>query len=187
MELAPGADEGIRERVGASVAITESIPLVAFPLKPLRRHLPVDLNYLGLWIAPCFVLQGYFSCRLLHALGVAGARAVAGAVLLCVLPFMAARATIHMAIASHWLLTAALWIYLEAIRDPARFARWIVLMPLAATINPYLFVTISPVFAASSVALLWKGPVNERRRVLCRRSRPGACPSSRSTSWDTEP
>ena len=91
---------------------------------------------------------------------------MAGAVLLCVLPFMAARATIHMAVASHWLLTAALWIYFDAIRAPARFARWIALMPLAALINPYLFVTISPVFAASAVALLWKGPVNERRRVL---------------------
>ena len=162
----PGLLKGYASGVGASVAITDSIPLVAFLLKPLDAMLPVDFNYLGLWIALCFVLQGYFSCRLLHALGVTGVRAVVGATLLCVLPFMAARATLHIPLASHWLLTAALWIYFAAIRDPALFARWIALMPLAALINPYLFVTISPVFVANGAALLWKWPRNERRRVL---------------------
>jgi hypothetical protein len=130
-----GLLKGYASGVGTSVAITDSIPLVAFLLKPLDAMLPVDFNYLGLWIAPCFVLQGYFSCRLLHALGSpVPARWPARSCCACC-PLMAARATLHIALASHWVLTAALWIYLEAIRDPARFARWIALMPLAALIS----------------------------------------------------
>src|SRR4051812_10213683 len=114
----PGLLRSYSSGVGASVAITDSIPLAAFLLKPLDALLPADFNYLGLWIALCFTLQGFFSCRLLQALGVGGARAVAGAMLITVLPFMAARATVHIPLASHWLFTAALWIYLEAARDP---------------------------------------------------------------------
>ena len=153
----PGLLQNYASSIGASIAITDSLPLVAFALKPFGAFLPPDFNHLGLWIAACFILQGVFSFHLLRALDLTVPRALMGATLLCLLPFMATRATLHVPLASHFLHTAALWIYLEAIRDPRRCIRWSVLLPLATMIQPYIFVTISPVFAASFVALFWRG------------------------------
>jgi hypothetical protein len=161
----PGLIVNYANAIGASVAITDSVPLAAFVLKPLDGFLPPDFNHLGLWIALSFALQGVFSYHLLRVLGLSVERALPGALLLCLLPFMAARATLHVPLASHWLLTAALWLYLDSVRTPRHFVRWCVLLPVAAMVQPYLFVMVGPVFVACLAALLWKGPAGARRAV----------------------
>ena len=150
----------------ASVGLTDSVALLAFLLKPFNALLPPAINYLGLWIAACFVLQGWFAYRLLEAMRLPRGRAVLGAALLCLMPFMAARATLHIPLASHFLLLAALYVYIVAVREPERFRGWCVLLPLAVLIQPYLFTTISPVFGASILVLLWKGDRYVRRRTV---------------------
>ena len=162
----PGLLANYAQGLGASIALTDSIALVAFALKPFQALLPPIFNYLGLWIALCFALQGYFGYRVLRCLGVSAARAAAGALLLCVLPFMISRATLHVPLASHWLLLAALQVYLDAIREPRRFRRWSLLLPVSILVNAYLFTAIAAVFLASAAALLWKAEASARRSIL---------------------
>ena len=162
----PGMLHTYAQGVNASVGLTDSIPLPALLLKPFDALLPPAVNYLGVWVALCFVLQGWVACRLLEALGLPPGRAVLGALLLCAMPFMVARATLHIALASHFLLLWAILVYVEALRLPRRFAAWCALLPIAAIVNPYLLATVSPVFAASTLAQLWKGPREARKRTL---------------------
>jgi hypothetical protein len=43
--------------VGTSVALTDSIPIVALFFKVLSPLLPPDFQYLGLWLLLCFIMQ----------------------------------------------------------------------------------------------------------------------------------
>ena len=45
---------------GTSIGYTDSLPLVAFLLKPISPLLPMPFQYLGLWLTACFALQGYW-------------------------------------------------------------------------------------------------------------------------------
>jgi hypothetical protein len=167
---------------GASVAITDSLPLVSFLLKPFDAWLPPDFNHLGIWIAVSYVLQGYFSYRLLAAMGVSAGRALAGAFLMCLMPFMAARATWHVPLVSHWLCTAALWLYLESAREPRRFIGWSVLLPVAAMIQPYIFPPSRPCSRRASSRSRGRVPGSIGRASPHRARSRWRFPRSRSTS-----
>jgi hypothetical protein len=164
----PGLLKGYGDGLVASIALTDSIALVAMPLKPFQALLPVEFNYLGIWIALSFALQGLFGYRLLCAMGVQPIRAVACAGVFCVMPMLAARATLHVPLASHFVILAAFETYIASTRQPSRFAAWCILIPATALIQAYLLIAIAPVFIASAAALLWKGDADTRRAVALR-------------------
>jgi hypothetical protein len=45
---------------GSSVVYTDSIPLLAIPLKSIQWLLPKNFQYFGLWMLICYALQGVF-------------------------------------------------------------------------------------------------------------------------------
>ena len=51
---------------GSSVSLTDSIPLFAFVFKPLTFWFDLPFQYFGLWIFLCFLLQSYFSSKILE-------------------------------------------------------------------------------------------------------------------------
>jgi hypothetical protein len=61
----PGVIEGYAHAPdGTAIGFTDSIPLVAFVLKPIANFLPMPFQYLGVWILICFALQGMFGVLL---------------------------------------------------------------------------------------------------------------------------
>ncbi len=140
---------------GLSASFTDLVPIVALPLATLDRWLPRDFQYFGLLIALHAVLQAWFGFRLAGQL--AGGRrlaALGGGLLLLLAPAFWQRFGGHFALSAHWILLAALLIYLQA----GRPARWRGLLGVALLIwvaggyNPYLLAMA----ALLLLAALWR-------------------------------
>ena len=143
----PGAIRSYGHPVGTSVVFTDSIPLVAIPLKALAAVLPSEFQYFGLWILLSFGLQGLFAGLLVGRLTQSPSALALGSALLVLSPPMALRAFCHTALVSHWLLLAAIYGYLQRRRK----SFWAILLSGATLVNFYLFCMAGVLWAASLV------------------------------------
>ena len=50
--------------VGSTIIYTDSLPLMAILFKPFSKFLPVDFQYLGMWILICYILTAYFGYKI---------------------------------------------------------------------------------------------------------------------------
>lgn len=138
---------GVSPRFGlelaSSVAFTDSLPLVALALKPLRSVLPEAFQYTGLWIAACFALQAWFAMLLLSRWTDDDVLLAAGAGFFVLAPPFLWRLHGHYALLGHWLVLAALALYLRR-----RFAawRWLALLAVGSLVHPYLLAMALAVF-----------------------------------------
>jgi hypothetical protein len=136
---------------GTSIGYTDSLPIVAFVLKPFSALLPQPFQYLGLWLTMCFAAQGWWGARLAGFWTRNSVAQLCAAALLVLTPTLLNRAA-HPALCAQWLLLWATGIYL----------RWrpgdrVPLLPVAALgliaglVHPYLAVMILAVLSALAV------------------------------------
>jgi hypothetical protein len=141
---------------GTSVARTDSVPWAALLFKPFSGLLPVDFQYIGLWLALGFMLMGYFGARLVESITSRPAHQVLGGVLLALSPLMASRFG-HPSLVSHWLVLALLWLHLRRVPDSRTAWRGVALAAffnaVAAGTHPYLVAMLFPLAAALTVRL----------------------------------
>ena len=60
-----GASPNYGVGFASSIMFTDSIPLIAIPLKYLSFLLPHEFQYFGMWILAAFVLQAWFAWKML--------------------------------------------------------------------------------------------------------------------------
>lgn len=143
--------------IGTSIGLLDAVPLVAVALRPFGPLLPEPFQYLGPYMALCFVLQAWFGFSLCRRLFPSHANfAALGSMLFVLAPPMTQRAFGHVALMSQWTIVAALDAYF---RDPnTRPARWMVrpwiVLAIAAGLNPYIGVMCLLVTAAAIARLL---------------------------------
>jgi hypothetical protein len=148
--------------LGTSVALTDSIPLVAIPLKVLSGWLPPTLQYFGLWLLASFVLQGVFGALLLRLFTARVWLQAAGAALLVLSPALIIR-IVHPALTAHWLLLAALWWTLRAMSSaspPTQTvygAGWLLLLAAATATHAYLAFMLLVLMSAAYAGQLLAG------------------------------
>ncbi|MCC7124369.1 MAG: hypothetical protein IT178_05940 [Acidobacteria bacterium] len=135
----PGLIDGFYAPVGTAIGFTDSIPLMAFALRPFEAWLPDTFQYIGPWLLICFTLQGAFAAALMARWTPnVAAQALAGA-LTVLLPTLLARIG-HPSLCAHWLL---LWALIIATREGAsrhRLPEWIAIGLIAGLVHPYLAV-----------------------------------------------
>lgn len=137
-QMPPGRIAGYFEPIGSAIAYTDSIPLVALPLKLFSSVLPNPLQYLGLWILLCCALQGFFGALLISTWTKRKAPQVLGGILLVLVPTLFARIT-HPALCAHWLLLWALWLHWREPAPPRReLADHAALGLASGLVHPYL-------------------------------------------------
>lgn len=153
---------------GVSIAFTDSIPLLALPLKLLRAWLPPDFHYFGLWHVAIYLLQAVAAVYLMRALG---ARTVFAALIAAGFalswPALLMRFG-HTSLLTHALILFALGVYFRA-RDErlslhAAGWRFVLIIGLAMMVHPYLMAMCYAVFAAhladqSLTRRAWKSSV----------------------------
>jgi hypothetical protein len=143
-QLPLGAYFGYLHPVGSAVALTDSMPWIAFVLKPFSAWLPVDFQYIGAWMALCFSLQGVMGALLMRRFSSDAWCRAFGGVLIASSPALLWR-TAHDTLVAHWLILGMLALYLRAPGD-ARGARTVALALLlllfSAGIQPYLAVMV---------------------------------------------
>jgi Family of unknown function (DUF6311) len=125
--------------VDVTLAYTDSLPLLALPMKLLSPVLPDPLQYIGPWLAACFVLQGVFGALLTSAFSPKPLHATLGGALFALSPVLMTRVG-HDSLCAHWLLLALLWLNL---REQATARRSVIaavaLVMVAAAVHPVLW------------------------------------------------
>lgn len=151
---------------GASIAITDSIPLAALLFKLLLGVGPTDFHYFGVWHLIGYLLQGLATVYLLERLGVRSWLAVlVGCTLALTFPVLVyPRRLGHTALISHGLLILGLALYYRLVDlRPAARSRSILafatLIQASLLIHPYLFAMMLPLGGCALIEVV-------RRRLL---------------------
>lgn len=139
--------------ISSSIVFSDSIPLIAIPLRFFNSYLSQPFQYFGFYILAIFLLQVYFAWKLIGLI-VKGRDLPSTAIRLLVAglflfsPPLFWRLTQHIALASHFLILAAIYLALKPFSE-YKFSTWLVLLSLAALIHFYLFFMLAVIFIAT--------------------------------------
>ena len=146
----PGLIHAYYYPLGTSIGFTDSVPLMAFLLKPMQALLPATFQYLGVWLLICFGLQGLFGALIARIWTGRVPAQLAGAALFVLMPTLLIRVG-HPALCAHWLLLWAFWIALRQDGAGPRAWEWAALGLLAGLIHPYLAVMTLALLGAAAI------------------------------------
>ena len=149
----PGASPNYGLELANSVALVDALPLFAFPFKLLGPWLPEYFQYWGWWHLTCFVLQAVFAVLIAHELRLSRVIGLAAALLCVISPAFLARLDVHMALSGHWVLLAAIWLYVR--RAPPPLWAWPLLLGTVSAIHGYLLVMVFAIYVAAIAQRLW--------------------------------
>lgn len=138
-----------------SVALSDSLPLFALPLKLVAPWLPEHVQFWGYWHLLGFMLQALFALLIARELRLPLALGFV-AVLFCLFqPVFLRRIDVHMALSGHWTILAGLYLYLR--RSPPPLYAWPLLLTALAAIHGYLLAMVFAFWLAALVQRAWLG------------------------------
>ncbi|WP_185984514.1 DUF6311 domain-containing protein [Aureimonas mangrovi] len=140
--------------VSSALIYSDSLPILAIPLKALGTLFPDGGQYFGIWVLACFVLQACFAYKIAGFITADPILRVLIAGFAAFAPPMVWRLHGHISLVSHFLILAGFYLFLCSLtaRRPLAFA---VLLAAAAAIHSYLFVMVAAIWAASLLQSLW--------------------------------
>lgn len=124
---------------GYSMAMTDSIPIVAIFLKLVSRILPESFQYFGIWYLINLYLVFIFSYRIAIKLLGSKLPSLMTAILASLMPAMYFRAG-HVALSSFFIIFAALYLALNK-PDKKNLISFVALNCIAIMIHPYFYLT----------------------------------------------
>jgi hypothetical protein len=130
---------------GTSIVFTDSLPLFAIVSKSFGAVLPESFQYLGIWGLLCCCLQGGLSSIILRRYTSKRLLILLIIPIFVVLPVLTYRMFSHCSLSAHWLILAAIFIYVYRDSIPklkSRVIFWSVLCALCVTIHAYFIVMI---------------------------------------------
>ncbi|MHB0776536.1 DUF6311 domain-containing protein [Halomonas sp. WWR20] len=145
--------------IDSSVVFSDSIPLIAIPLKLLHAWLPDPFQYVGLTMLLNLMLNGATSAGLAQRLGATPLVALLFATLLLGMSVATMRgpgALGHEALSAHWLIVLGLWLSLSS-PSASTWRRWALLLSGAVLIHFYLFFMVGVLWSAWCLQVLWVG------------------------------
>jgi hypothetical protein len=135
--------------LSSSIVYSDSIPLLAIPLKILGPFLPERFHYFGIWIFASFLLQAWLAWKILGMYSKSAALRLLGCGLFIFFPPMLWRINTpaggHSALVGHFLILWALYLILRPSQNK-RTLLWVLLLAISVLTHFYIF---------SIVALLW--------------------------------
>ena len=145
LPLGLNPDYGIS--INNSIVYTDSIPLLAIPFKALSFLLPEPFQYFGLWILGCFVLQAWFAWHLISLYTSDQViRFLVTGMFVFVVPMISLFPE-NPALASQFLLLAALYLNLKK-NEHFPVCAWLLLLVFSVLIHFYLFVMVAALWLA---------------------------------------
>ncbi len=123
--------------LGTSIVYTDSIPLFAFLFKFFRFALPSSFQYFGIWFALCFFLQGFFAWLISNEISRYFFIKLSMTCFFLLSPIMLNRVIEHQALSAHWVILAALWLYIKPYTKRSNYF-WLILNAMTVLIHAYL-------------------------------------------------
>jgi len=123
---------------GVAVTYTDSVPLFAIIFRLLSPVLPETFQYFGLYTLCCYMLQGAAAALLISLFCSNTIMVLIGSGLFIFSPIMIERAFRHTALASHFLILFALYLYFSNKKEHWRYrVGYLLLVGFATMIHPY--------------------------------------------------
>lgn len=124
--------------IGTSVGYTDSIPLLAVIFKIFTHNSTQEIQYSGLWLFSCYVLQAYFSSLIVKNWNCKFIYKIISSVLICMTPVFLNRYG-HLAIDAHWVILASFYLYFENnIKVKNKLIWHSLILLFTAWVHPYL-------------------------------------------------
>jgi len=139
------------ETLSSSIVFTDSIPLFAFIFRPFGSLLPAQFQYFGMWILACFVLQAVFAWQLISRFTHDNWQRTFATGLFVLSPPMLWRLSGHEALIGHWLILAALCVFMHERR---KIPLWTLLLCVASLIHAYLCAMVIAIWLADVIRRL---------------------------------
>jgi hypothetical protein len=121
---------------GTCTVFTDSIPLMAFLLKPFSSVLPGHFQYHGIWLLLSYMLQGVFGWYLVSRFLKNRFIAFVGTLFFVMSPVIVQRAELHESLTAHWVLLAALYLFFDTDTFTTRL-KWLILLLVTSMIHFY--------------------------------------------------
>ena len=147
-----GWSDAIGFPFGEPIAYMDSIPILAAAVWPFRHIFPENFQYIGPFFLVHCVLQLYFGYRIsLHLSGNNRLVGWLGGLFFMTAPSFVWRAHGHFALASQWLLLAALNIYFRTTQQISKktIATICVISFFAGGVNPYIALMVQMIVGAT--------------------------------------
>jgi len=151
-QIPPGASTYYGIELSNAIFYTDSIPLLAVPLKLCSFALGPVFQYFGYWLLICFVLQGIASWLLINRYATSHVVKLGFVVLCLFIPLFLGRIieSGHYALAGQFLILLALYGYgNQSLRFPSTF--WAIIVSASAVTQPYLLVMVAGIWVAHVV------------------------------------
>ena len=149
-----GLNPGFGMDISSSIIYSDSIPLIAFILKPFSKLLPETFQYLGIWLLLCFILQSIFGWLLTGLFTNDKIVRLLSAAIFSFSPVLIWRIDQHVALVSHFLILAALYLYFQK-NERHQFIWWLILIICAALIQFYICAILLALWVSSLIERKW--------------------------------
>lgn len=162
-----GANPNYGLEISSSVVYSDSIPLMAILGKIIAPAIVNNFQYFGIWLLMCFVLQTYFSFKIIELF--------TGNLLLCcfasslfsTLPMFLWRIQAHIALTSHFLVVWAIYLILKLFKHRKdQSGQWLALLIISSLVHPYLLAMILALWLGAFASLLSLGLNHWRRNFM---------------------
>lgn len=134
---------------GTFISYTDSIPLLALPIKLLDAILPQNFQYLGLWELISLIGQMLFGMLILGEFTPSYFKKILGASLLVLAPILLYRAFEHNSLTAQWILLAGIWLILLEYRGKLWRWAWVILFVSAILVQLYFVAMLTPLWLIS--------------------------------------
>lgn len=151
--LPPGDNPLLGIEISSSIGLVDGLPLFAIPFKLIATWLPQPFQYWGYWLLLSFALQAMFAWRLARELDAGRVVALIAAAFALITPAYLFRVPLHMALSGHWVILAALFLYVR--REPPRLWMWPLLVGLTSAIHITLLAMVLSLWLAALAQRLW--------------------------------
>lgn len=149
----PGLNPTYGADAPGSIVLSDSIPLLALPLKLFSAWLPVHFQYFGAWVLSCFLLQGWFAYLLIRRVSGDSVLQLAGAAFFLTASIFLVQAYFHPSLGAQWVLLAGL---LLTLGGKFRTRAWCALLCLTILVHAYLFVMLGVLWCGDMAQRLWR-------------------------------
>lgn len=150
---------------GIAITFTDSLPLVSIFFKCLSGILPQTFQFFGLYVLFCFMMQGLFAGLLMESFTKKKWGIYEAVVLFVCSPILVERAFRHTALASQWLILAALYLYFQSKKSGKLPWGFLALQVLCVGLHPYFVPMVCGILAAWTLERLCKGKEGEWKRT----------------------
>mgnify|MGYP001071432306 CR=1 FL=1 len=132
---------------GSSIIFTDSLPIFALFFRFFGNIIDFEFQYFGLWILCSFIMQAFFADKILRLYINDNKYIFIATLFFCISPiFLNKLFFSHIALSSHWIILASIYLYLK--KDFSTKS-WLVLIILSTLVHAYYIAFTSIVFLMS--------------------------------------